>query len=214
MAEPPVTVDPEGSVLAPRRAGLAWFDLAVALTAIVLSLVSLTVAIGNARTQERMVAAATWPLLQFSTSNVGPDGEPLLVLEVVNAGMGPALLKDVRINYRGRPTKNLRELLAACCFSSDQAWLEARAKDPTVTVVTSTLSESVIRPGERLRFIVFARKEAVAKIWEGLESARNDLQFDACYCSVFEECWRSDLRRTDLRPVDQCPQPSKSSYEE
>lgn len=214
MPEPPIELDAEGPLAAPRRAGLAWFDLAVALTAIVLSLISLGVAIGNARTQERMVAAATWPLLQFSTSNVGPNGEPELLLEVVNAGMGPALLKEVEITYRNRPVRTLREMLSACCWSSEQVWMEARKKDPSVTVVTSSLSQSVIRPGERVQFIVFPRKEAVARIWNALEDARNELQFDACYCSVFDECWRSNLRQTDVRPVERCPAPSDTSYRE
>jgi hypothetical protein len=62
VQDPPLHVEPEGVKPELRRVGHRWIDLTIALTAIVLSLVSLAVAIGNARTQEKMVAAATWPL--------------------------------------------------------------------------------------------------------------------------------------------------------
>ena len=205
MAGPPLSVDPEGLKPEGRRSGMPWIDLTIAVSAIVLSLISLAVAIGNARTQEKMVAATSWPLLQYSTSNISDDGSPVIVMEIINEGSGPALLKHVSVTYRGKPMATSRALLQACCGLTMEGWKEARRIDPAVALVTSSVRDRVIRPGERIRFLRMERRETVAGMWTGLELARRQIKLEACYCSLFEECWRSDLESLDARRVRTCP---------
>ena len=213
MAEPPLSIDPEGLRPEVRKVGARWIDLTIAAAAIVLSLISLAVAIGNARTQEKMVAAETWPLLQFSTSNVDDaTGRPSLTLEVNNAGAGPALLKHMVVRYKGATVPHWPALLTACCGWSPELWRETRRLDREASVISSDLDERVIRPGESIRFLRMDQRESVMPVWLGLERARNELVFEACYCSLFDECWVSDLRSLEAEPVKQCPQ--GSSYGE
>jgi hypothetical protein len=213
MAAPPLSVDPEGVKPEGRRSGMPWLDLIIAVTAIVLSLISLAVAIGNARTQEKMVAATSWPLLQYSTSNIGDDGAPVIVMEIINEGSGPALLKHMSVTYKRKPIATSRALLQACCGLTVEGWKKAREIDPAIALVTSSVQERVIRPGERIRFLRMERRDAVAGLWTGLEQARREIELDACYCSLFEECWRSDLESLATRRVRTCP-PATTGYDQ
>lgn len=72
-------------------------------SAILLSVVSLFVAISANRTQERMLAASIWPSLLFSTSNTAPDGTPQLGIDLLNRGIGPARVRWLEMYYRDAP---------------------------------------------------------------------------------------------------------------
>ena len=205
MAGPPLSVDPEGVKAEGRRSGMPWLDLIIAVSAIVLSVISLVVAIGNARTQEKMVAATSWPLLQYSTSNISDDGSPVIVMEIINEGSGPALLKHLSVTHQGKAMASSGDLLRTCCGMTIPGWQEARRVDPAVALVTSSVRNRVIRPGERIRFLRMERRDAIGGMWTGLERARREVEFEACYCSLFEECWRSDLESLSPRRVRSCP---------
>ena len=43
--------------------------------------------------------------------------------------------------------------------------------------------------------------------WRAMVSS--DLQLQVCYCSIFDECWQSDLTKLSLKPapVKACVQP-------
>jgi hypothetical protein len=211
VQDPPLHVEPEGVKPELRRVGHRWVDLTIALTAILLSLVSLAVAIGNARTQEKMVAAATWPLLQFDSTNVGPNGERKLELKVTNTGVGPALLKDVRVSYRDRPVKGWPFLLMECCGWNREVNATVQ-REPIGSVISNGLSGSIIRPGEELTFIEMVRTPVNAEVWDRLDQAVWELKFDACYCSVFDECWRSDLDSLEARRVKRCEVDKSAHY--
>jgi hypothetical protein len=204
---PPIQVEPEGVKPELRKVGHRWIDLTIALTAIVLSLISLAVAIGNARTQEKMVAAATWPLLQFGTTNVS-DGQRVIRLTVSNTGLGPARVKTAVMRYRGREVEHWPALLAACCGWS-QAINEADKAAGGVSYATSRLERTILRPGEDVDIMEIRRTEANGAAWDRLDQERFKLEFEACYCSVFDECWRSDLQSLEPEPVRSCPLPSR-----
>ncbi|MBP6216216.1 MAG: hypothetical protein KA391_02360, partial [Luteimonas sp.] len=57
--------DPGNAATAPARRDGRWFELVVGASAILISAVSLFVAISANRTQERMLAASVWPSLLF-----------------------------------------------------------------------------------------------------------------------------------------------------
>ena len=201
---PPIHVEPEGVKPELRKTGHRWIDLSIALSAILLSLISLAVAIGNARTQEKMVAAATWPLLQFGTTNVS-DGQPVIRLTVSNTGVGPALLRSVEVRRQGRAADNMAVLLVGCCGWSREVNEAVKAEASGGSIVTSRLENLILAPGEKLDFLELRRTEANAAVWDRLDQERFKLTFDACYCSVFDECWRSDLESLEPQPVRRCP---------
>jgi len=95
----------------PTRPWRDWVDPFLALVALVVSAVSLWVAIGTEQANRRMVAAASWPLLQVDTSNL----HATIVFSVLNGGVGPAKLKTFELFWNGKAYPGAHALLTACC---------------------------------------------------------------------------------------------------
>ncbi len=64
-----------------KKADKSWFDIALAASALLVSAISLWVAIGTEDANRKMVSAASWPLVQFIDSDADPDThKPILTL--------------------------------------------------------------------------------------------------------------------------------------
>ena len=71
-----------------RRYGLV--ELSVALSAAVISLVSLFIAQRQTRLMNRQLAASVWPVVGYASSNRSETGERRITLNARNDGVGPA----------------------------------------------------------------------------------------------------------------------------
>lgn len=203
MNEPPIQVQPDGLEPQPHKTGTRWVDLVLAGSAILISVISLGIAIAHGRIQQKMVAAASWPVLSLDSGNRDDKtGKDVIALSVHNNGAGPAMLKSVAIYYRGKRYDGAYPLLIACCgWRSIATPADARIYG----VTTSRLNRSVIASGAD-RLVLMAPKTALnARIWSRLDHERFKLTFDACYCSVLGECWRSDLQGGEPTPIKACP---------
>lgn len=210
MSEPPLQVTPEGTELHPRKVGHKFIDLIVAGTAILISVISLVVAVHHGQTMEKLVAANSWPLLRYDTGNLDSETElPVITLTVENAGVGPAMVKSFDVYLDGKLVRDQGALLRACCGGPPR--LGPNAKE--VGLVTSSISETVIRAGERRDYVKLANSPAVSPQWEALNRARFRLRFEACYCSVLGDCWTSNLTGVDAHPVKECPAPRTEGEE-
>ena len=96
--------------------------MTVAVAAIFISVVSLAVAILHGRTMERMaeenarlVAANSWPFLQYGAGTVTTDGVTRVKMGVFNAGIGPAKIESAELMWKGVAYRGDREFLEACC---------------------------------------------------------------------------------------------------
>jgi len=206
----------------PHKTGHRWLDSALALCAIFISVTSLAVAIHHGRTMERMaqanarlVAANSWPYLQFVRSNgLVPSNLAGLALpaqaefstswSIVNAGVGPARIESFELFWQGRRVHTIRDLISACCSpgnSSDGSEL-----------VTSSLDGIVLRAGETLPLLLVRRTPENEEIVERLDGLdMSSVTFRICYCSVFDECWITNLQTTRPEAVQQCPVEPESS---
>lgn len=143
MPEPPVNVSAEGVHAEPRKIGHRAIDFSIAASAIVISLISLAVAIHHGRVQERLVAASSWPFLFWSTS-VDQDGRgQRFSIYIANSGVGPALLKGLVVRYGGKPVRGWVELLQECCSVAREADLDP----PALGFFTGGALKGVIAPG-------------------------------------------------------------------
>ncbi len=191
----------------PRRTGAFWLDLVVAISAVVISVVSLFVAQRADRTQERLLAASVWPFVEFHTSNISPTYERFVTLSLRNAGVGPARIRWMTVEYRKRPIANPRDLLSDCC---DPKPPHALAK----TLITSSVVHSVLVPRETRDFIL-VRPNAKDKIaYDAFDHLRRSLHIRACYCSVLGDCWIMDnLADGDPKTVSNCSQPRETLFQ-
>jgi hypothetical protein len=200
----PLNVTSQGIDVQPRGTGRTSMDLVIATCAIFMSVLSLLIAYNQARMMRQQVAATSWPLLQFGSGNT-ESGKPLIAMSVQNAGVGPAIVKHFDLYYRGRAYSNVFNLLADCCE------YRVTSIDPTRVgpgaPLTSPVEGTIIRPGESTTFFQMPLADENRAPWLLLDKARFELKFDACYCSVPGECWRSDLVGVDPKPVENCPAP-------
>ena len=208
MSELPIEVTAEGPEAHPPKVGHKLIDMIVAGTAILISIISLFVAVSHGRTMEKLVAANSWPLLRYDTGNFEEETKSKIInLTIENAGVGPALVKSFHVFFDGKPVEGQAALLLACCGPAPAGTSAAGRMRGNVEaeLMTSDVANTVIRAGERRHYVKLADTSSVTTQWEALNRARFKLTFDVCYCSVLGDCWRSDLTGVDARPVNQCP---------
>ena len=204
MSEPPVTVTSDEVHAHVHRTGRPKLDLVIAASAIFISAVSLVVAIEHGRTERDLVAANSWPFLRALLDEGYDDGR-VIGIGVSNGGVGPAKLKTLEIFYGGAPITSARYLLRRCCGLS-AALQEAKQQLPA-GVSWSIADESVLRPGEDTAVIQLHKEKTAPAVVARLSASLLKIGFRACYCSVFNECWVSNLRTTEPRHVRQCQAP-------
>ncbi len=182
-----------------------WLEYVATGAALVLSAVSLWVAVGTMDANRKMVAAASWPFLQIESSDAAGGAQPQMVFSVINSGIGPAKVESFEVLWNGKPVRSSRDLIWRCC---------GRKHSPPLkngSWVTSTIGSTVIRAGEARNFIVYDKLSGDPASWDALDLARREqLQYSICYCSVFDECWVTHENNVHPDPVDRCPVPPVS----
>jgi len=200
---PAASISPETGEVTSVSRRIHERDRLLGFSALFMSVLSLLIAYNQTRMMRQQVAAASWPLLKFTSGNTGPGGAPLLDLIVQNAGVGPAVVKRFEYRYRGRTYNNIWHLLQDCC---DYRVLNI---NPTIKAtgvpLTSFVEGTVIRPGESTTLLEMPLSADNQPAWVRLDKARFQFRFDACYCSVLGECWHSDLVSVEPEKVDNCP---------
>lgn len=207
MSELPLQVTAEGTEPHPRKVGHKLIDLAVAGAAILISLISLFVAVSHGRTMEKLVAANSWPLLRYDTGNLNDQTQASEInLTIENVGVGPALVKSLAVFFDDKPVRDQRELLRICCGPAPKLSepSERVAGEQEIGVITSSVANTVIQAGEGRDYIRLAKSPSLVAQWDALNKARFRLRFEACYCSVLGDCWKSNLTGVDAQPVKGC----------
>jgi hypothetical protein len=183
-----------------HRTGHRWVDFAVPFSALAVSVISLIVAIHHGRTMQemaqanaRLVQANSWPLLQFATGNANEAGQPEITLKVENAGVGPAKLISLEIFLGDQRIRTPRDLMSLLDTKVDRPQLSLGVTLPVV-----------LRAGDSQLILGLKRREGEEALWDKLNTARFELRFRACYCSVFDECWVSDLATVSPERVEHC----------
>lgn len=191
-------------------------DLIIAGAALFVSAISLWVGVRTESANEKLVAASTWPFLQVQISNATSEDKLDLRFQVVNTGVGPAKIESFELFWKGKPYRSGGELLKACCGFKDYKATSPEAKNHTRLTVGS-VQGIVLRAGEIETFIHYPLNADNLSIWNTLDKARDQMTYRICYCSVLDECWRSELQselyiRGQLHPerVNECPAPPVS----
>jgi len=191
----------------PHRTGFHWLDISLALSAFFVSLVSLGLAIHNGRTMEKLVAANSYPNIDFSYGNGFDfgDGRGLrhaVYVSLDNTGIGPARLRSIELGFAGKPAANLRGVLAVCCTEEPAASLPK-----TDYRFTGDMRGAMIQAGKSLNLFAWAEATADPR-WARLERVRGKISVRVCYCSVFDECYQRDSDSREPRRVGACAVPA------
>ena len=204
MSEAPVEASVDDVRPVPRRTGRKHFDVAVSLSAIFISAVSLYVAVEHGKTERQLVAANVWPFPRAILSN-GYDDKGSIAIGVSNGGVGPAKIRSFELFYRGQPISSGLDLLRKCCgLGPGSGAVKAQLPDG---IFYSIVDETVLRPGEENPVLRVRRSASAPQVPDRLSGALQQIGFRVCYCSVLDQCWMSDLRSTRTTSVRECAAP-------
>ena len=212
--ESPTVIESPEPVHSHHSTGIRWFDAAITLSVLMVSVASLVIALHSGSTMERLVdenarlvRANSTPLLSFRTSNAGEDGKPELTFSVSNYGSGPARLVWFELHGDGKTYPNIIGM--------------AQSVSGALTHIGSSsqpLAHTVLRTGEERPFLLWPKPADDAgpegTAWKAVESARWHFKAEACYCSLLNECWHSTLDGDVPTPVERCDAAGHASFGE
>jgi hypothetical protein len=174
--------------------GTDW-DRVTAIAAVLIGVVAVAVAAYTAMLQRQQIRAQVWPRVLFY--NAGVAGE----FHVANKGVGPAIVRSVRVSVDGKAVPNWGQALKRLGLS-----------DPAQKY--SSLAGMVLSPGDDVPYLMPSDHAQFTAL-----RARADgrLKLALCYCSTLDECWSTtnDSQTLDdvQRPVDRCPAAGAGDFE-
>lgn len=188
--------------------GHRWLDIGLACAALVVSCVSLYIAVHHGRTMEKLVAASSWPNLQFAAvvdsgdASAAPDSIRL-ALGIRNNGVGPARLESIELWRGDQPVADASLLI-------DQL-KSARPGQPFKARVDGATAVGHVIGAKEERQVLRITTEGTQEHIAGFVRLGTELKSRLCYCSVFDECYVIDTRETQSRPqrVPHCAKPAQ-----
>jgi hypothetical protein len=189
-----------------HKVGHRWIDLALALSALILSITSILIAIQNDHAMHNLVTANSWPYLEMGNSNV-MDNASVIHFDVKNAGIGPALIEKFVVTYDGHAVKDVNDLLAQCCG------IQSQDQSRKLNIYIDEVSGRVLPARDSIAFLELAKANENLNIWEKLNAVRFKVGMSACYSSVFGEHWITTLGNIKPRSVESCDALLGSSYD-
>jgi hypothetical protein len=170
-----------------------WDGVAAVIAAFV-GLLALCVSGYTAYLQRQQVRAQVWPYLEPGVS--GSKHE----LVLFNKGVGPAIVRSVRIFVDSKPQKNWGMLFKTIGVTFQQM--------PPY----STINGVVISANDHIDQLVFSNVDDFNLFTKSIKR----VEMAICYCSTLNECWMHDDREKDrtrsYQSVDTCPAKSAEEF--
>jgi hypothetical protein len=189
MIEQQSARDASDAASAPTIVRRDWSAVAAVLAALI-GFLALLVSGYTAHVQRQQVRARVWPYLILA------NYDNKRALGVVNKGVGPALIRGVRVLVDGKPQPDWKHVLDAL-----------GVERPPHSYSLSTISVNVLSAGEGTAILSFD-DAAIYKAFRAAASARMAMQI--CYCSTLGECWQysDDIygNAPAVAPLAQCPE--------
>jgi len=167
----------------------------VGMSAVFIGLCALAVSLYEASLMREEQRSAVLPMLELARSyyvedNEAGEGGWRLSLHAENVGIGPALVRDFIVTVDGVPQPDWKTTIASLLGT-----------DLTIAYGQSQIGGRTIPPERKVVMIDILNDELARAMLKHFDR----LDFTACYCSVFDECWTTSYSRFgDSRPVEAC----------
>lgn len=186
----------------PRKKGIQA-EMLVAVSAVFIGVCALVVSLYEAKLMREEQRASVLPIIELGRSHYVREDSPgkwRLSLHAENVGIGPALIKDFRVFVDGEPHPTWRSAMGTLLDAGQ-----------TVSYGQSTINGRTIPPDRMITMFDLANTEVAGDIVANFER----LDFEACFCSVFDECWTTDYSSgfSGSTPVPAC-EPDDDSFQE
>lgn len=184
-------------------------DLYVALLALAISGIAASASAYQTYVIRQQFSATVWPYLTFTTRS---STDRYFELDVGNAGIGPALIRNAVVSRDGKPIDvasnptSSPALAVALKADQDEAKHDAvvaRSHGSLNTTVSSIVRGDVLPAGSTLQLFRADGKFLARRIIADVRHI--DLQI--CYCSLLGNCWTKRLWDPSAEPhaVGSCP---------
>ena len=155
---------------------------------------------------ERLVRANSTPILEFGHANSRDDGSPSIEFVLRNVGTGPARIAWFQLTVDGKPTSHMSAVIDL--LHPDLA--------DRPSVLVAPVGKHIFAAGTRHSFFRWTKPPPgsgdLVSAWTRLDQARfSRIAVEACYCSIFEECWTSKLNGEAPTLSPACPQEKRVS---
>jgi len=184
-----------------HHTGRRWLDTVLAVSAIAISMFSAIMTLQHGKAMEKMVEANSWPYVTVGDSASDLQGHHLYQIFVVNNGVGPAKIQSMDVSYKGRPVSDDIRLVHM---------IAGQAGEPEpIHFLESDVAGGVIPARQSMTAISATEPYSSPTLIAALLKARNQIDINICYCSIFDECWMVAEHgpASRPRPVKQCPAP-------
>ena len=171
-------------------------EMLVGISAVVIGVCALGVSLYETKLMREEQRSAVLPMLELARSHYidrigGDTSQWRLSLHAENVGIGPARVRDFLVTVDGEPHRTWHSAMQALIGS-----------DVDIGYGQSSISGRTIPPERQVTMFDLADTELAADIIANFER----LEFSACYCSVFDECWTTSYSTFGIsEPVDSCP---------
>ena len=178
-------------------------EMMVGVSAVFIGVCALVVSLYEANIMRAEQRASVLPLLELGRSYYVAEDRPTedwrLEFHAENVGIGPATVKDFRVLVDGKPHQTWNSAMGAL--------LE---RDADVSYGQSTINGRTVPAGRLVTMFSLRDTELAADA--AAQSGR--LEFEACFCSVFDECWTTTYSQFGVAvPVEACAADESSFLE-
>ncbi len=154
-------------------------EMLVGVSAVIIGICALAVSLYETRLMRAEQRSAVLPMLELSRSYYATDYEAdaaswRLSLQAENVGIGPARVQDFRVLVDGEPQATWQDAMRALL-----------GRDAIVMYGQSTINGRTIPPERMVTMFDLNNTELARELVDEFER----LDFEACFCSVFDECW-------------------------
>lgn len=179
---------------------LAFWQTVLSVVGAFIAVVALYAALTESEAVRRQTAAAVWPFVQVSVADFDSGEDAGFVLSFSNAGVGPALVRAVRVVIDGEPMRDWAHVVAHLGGTLDER------------VGRSAISDRVLRPDRKVDLISVTDPALARRLQAAIGNPETAISY--CYCSIFDDCWLADSRSPALSPesVAACPDFGEATF--
>jgi hypothetical protein len=175
-------------------------DLVIAVCALLISSLATAASWWQSHVVAQQLSAQVWPYLSFATTY-----DPGYVqVELVNDGLGPAIVRSSVLSIDGKPSPN--------AFAAFRQIFRPPSHGRMSVQLSGLSPGSVVRASSATRIFRIGAPWAARQFAAAANSGRVD--FRACYCSRLGNCWTVSSRQQtdDPQPVAACAPPGAAQF--
>ena len=169
-----------------------WLTI-LSVVGLFIAVLALYAALTESEAIRRQTSAAVWPFIQVTVADFDTGEDAGFSLTFTNSGVGPALIREVKVEIDGMPVLDWGQAVAILGGKLD------------ASVGRQTVRGRVLSPEQQVDLLTVTDPVLARQFQNQVLNPRTSITF--CYCSIFDDCWlaNSQTQMLDPEPVNACP---------